>query len=347
VSDRSKSKERVVQAFLDLPEAERLDVVQKLVSYLTEDLGSEDKRLEALRRRADALEAVQLATEHVRAAGELAPDRPITSTRFTEVSKELGLGWSSSAVVRVFGRWRNATTAAAGETVREGPEQRRVRARMRGRDTGREDYVEGLRLWIASDPDGQLGRDYDAFVVAENERRGDKRRLIKSPGLAMSLALPWARLLEIARGETSLAAAQEAERKRILDEVDGRLVGGRSVAVILGLGVAHAGEIADRPDFPTPVAAISGTKAYLLEDLVAYRDGKPFPRRDEGSFQQSLVEMREVAVVLGRTIATARTYVNRELWHLIPRPVGRVGTNHYWWRADFEAWIQRRDPADD
>ena len=236
-------------AFLDLPEAERLAIVQELVSYLTEDLGSEDERLEALRRRASALEAVQRATAHLRASGELEADRQISATRFTEVSRQLELGWTSSSVVRVFGRWRNATTAAAGEAVREGPAQRRARARMRGRDTGREDYVEGLRLWIASEPAGELTSDYDAFVAAENERRGNVRPLVKSSGLTMSLALPWVRLLEIARGQTTLAAAEEAERKRILDGVDGRLVGARALAAILGLGITHAAEVAEHPGF--------------------------------------------------------------------------------------------------
>ena len=90
------------------------------------------------------------------------------------------------------------------------------------------------------------------------------------------------------------------------------------------------------------MAVVGGSKAYVLEDLLAYRDGKPFPQRQEGSFQQSLVEMSEVAADLKVTIGTARTYVNRELWHLIPKPAGRVGQSRYWWRAEFEAWVKQR-----
>jgi hypothetical protein len=116
------------------------------------------------------------------------------------------------------------------------------------------------------------------------------------------------------------------------------------VALLLGRSASRAREATQAPHFPAPVANVSGQRAWVVDDIVSYAAGQPFPTREPGELQHLIFDSRDVQQRSGLSGDSLRTAINKKDYHLLPAPAGQVSQCHYWLRADVDefSWPKRR-----
>jgi predicted DNA-binding transcriptional regulator AlpA len=346
-SANERTRRDVIQLFSQLPRREQLEVFEQLRTYVSEDLGVETDADRLLDREREALRALDQVAAHLRSRGELAADTAPTAKQFDQAAAELGLDWDRSRIVRVFGLWRNAQRSLLGESVTEGPAQKRFRQQTGGRRRTHESPLAALDEWLKTDPSEHARADYDAFAKAENRRRGKRAPpLPTSAAVTKSLGMPWGSVLSIAQGDVTL----EAERERLIEvelarrsETD--LVGHGLVAAMFGRGADETNYYIDRGEFPRQVATVGKSKAWFVGDLLAFRDSGEVVEREEGEYQDEILDTAQLAKLIGRSPDTIRTYVHQANWRHVPEPQGKAGNQLYWLSSEVAKWRRSREKA--
>lgn len=149
----------------------------------------------------------------------------------------------------------------------------------------------------------------------------------------------------MAEGDLTLAEAREEQATDLLGELgDEDLVGANAIQALLGYRTQRVEWLLKQPNFPAPVVRLGkvGVRGWYLGDLRAYAAEKPVPPRKDGEVQEKVVDAEALAQELGRHSDYLRASVNKEHWHRIPRPDGRIGHAHYWWRSTIEAWKRKK-----
>jgi hypothetical protein len=258
----------VLRRFFSLSTADQLEAFQEIREALSADPGEEDAHTREVRERAAALEAIGKVSEHLGLPEGQAP----TVQQFNETARKLGLGWGSTRVARIWGRWRVATSAYRGEQVTRTAASRSRSRRTTGPARAHEEYLEGIRRWLATKPASETAKDYDEWAAEQAQRGGAERLPVKSLALRKALGLGWAEMLAVARGSIDLASSRDARARKQLAELRGsrKLVAGSLVALVLGGSRERVQHLARHdPRFPTSVAQVGGARAWLLSDIEA------------------------------------------------------------------------------
>jgi hypothetical protein len=77
---------------------------------------------------------------------------------------QLGIGFSSAKIVRVWGRWRDATAALSGERDHSTVAERAYRRTYLGAGRTREEPLAAVRMWLESHDGSSYSVDYDDWA---------------------------------------------------------------------------------------------------------------------------------------------------------------------------------------
>lgn len=325
--------ESVLHRFADLTARTQLEAFSLMRQYLGGDVAEIAVDREIAKRKA-ALEAMQQVAANLRLPAGQAP----TTTQFREAAKRLSLPWSVSKVGRAWGRWRFACEAFTGHHLRRTARQQGVLDAHTGKRRVYEDYVTALRLWLETKPQAEVITSYEAWAREFNEvLPHDQKPVPGWTAIAHNLRIGFHDALRVARGETSLA--ELPKRRGDHTKEYGPLVSRQWIAGEYGLSPHHAAHVPRRPDFPKPVVMLSGTRAWLKEDVQAYFANKPFPKREEFELQETYLSRAELAALMGKRPRMMSQTT------LTPEPAGLVSRKRYWRRGDVEDWLEENDRA--
>jgi hypothetical protein len=342
----------VITRVLGLPDLAKFKVFDALLKDLGEQVGEEASTVRLVRERKEAVKVIGLVAEHL----ELAANKAPTVKQFDEVVGEVAEEWSSQKVIRVWERWRLAIQSYKGERRTDPPERRQMRRKNAAGSHGkrsRDDYVQGVRTWLATKPKKETKASYDSFAEQHNaeraalpydfERRRAGHSLVQAISVTNNLSIGWPYVLKVAKEEISLAKAQEAQLADSLPPVsENRIIGLASIAKLLKRQPDAVKELANtEPSFPVSVAHIQEHRAWLYEDMLLYKRGLAAPERDEDELQSLFADADELQARLVITPTAFKSALRRKRWDLIPKPEGAlVGGIYYWKRTQIDHWLK-------
>lgn len=211
--------------------------------------------------------------------------------------------------------------------------------------------LDGVREWIAAQPDDRTDRAYDQWALTLSEAATAPREMrATSASIKHAYGLrDWEDVLRVAEDPTldPFEIASEQILARTAQHRHYRLVSSIEVAVLLGVNantaVAHEPH-ARQQRWPSPVAKFAWVTVWLLDDVLEFRDTGKLIRRQPYRLQDELLSARQVQERLGigrQALLLAR---KRGRPHLAPPLAGQVGRYMFWLRDEVEAW--EREHAD-
>jgi hypothetical protein len=327
--------ETVLRRFGDLTTRAQLRAFEVIREYLGEEIKETEADREIDERQA-ALEVMRRVAEELGLPEGQAP----TTTQFDEVSKRLGLGWSTSRVGRAWVKWRFACEAFIGYRVRRTARHRALMTANTGKRRAHEDYLTAIRLWLDTNPPAVLTEAYNDWAREFNEALPTGQPPVMGwDTIDRVLRVSFADVIRAARGEIELS---DCPRKGSDHRKEyGPLVSANWIAGERDLTDHQARHITSRHDFPKPVVKLSGNRAWLKEDVEAYFNGRPFPEREELELQDEFMSMADLAAVMGKPPDRLKSQTMRR-----PEQAGLVGRKRYWRRDEVERWLkdEQRSP---
>ena len=330
---------RAFDAFVWLSRREQLVILDAEADYLAAATGTRPKLPQQLAKEDEALAWLDRAAELLELPPRVAP----TVDQYRSAQGLIPGAKSSSYIGRLFGSWALALEAFLGGARPESALQFSIRRALLGRRRTFDEYIAGVARWDRTDPLSSFRTDYDAFAdeVNANLTPGEKP-IVKANTVCRQTGLAWEDARACARGQLSREEALALRRIPARGKVDsGPLVGRAAAGAILGFGTWEAANVLRRPDAPRAVALIGPQqrRAWLRQDLDAFRDGRSFPIRRPFELQPQIVTPDELAARLGLSCTTLRVYLSQRP-HLVPAPAGRAAGAFWWWRADVSAWLE-------
>lgn len=321
---------------------ERLTVYEELRDYLGLAAAVETEVEREIEARRKTLEAMRAVAAHLgRAEGE-----GIKVREYNQARRELGLDVSEKQIRSAWGRWREANRVLAGGKARESPAQRSFRRHSSGKQPTKDTPFSALCEWlhdehgVAGAPPASKGAtDYGKYRKVRNATSSlkDLPRLPTASYIVTTTGLLWEDCVACALGEADADELREQRAtERRQDEGPLGLISGADIARVFGLRQLNKADT-QKPGFPVIVAVVGGFNAWVGDDVRAYHQGRDFPHRDPGSYQDKLVDAVEAAQLLGYHVDTLRTRISQES-PLIPMPEGRVGNAYYWRRETVTNW---------
>jgi predicted DNA-binding transcriptional regulator AlpA len=314
---------------------------EQLLAYaaLTEYLQAGETRLVVdpeLQERADALRLMRAAAEHLGLpdAGQL------LVRQFDAAPEEVREDWKSGRVIRAWGTWRLARQALTGGRATQTARQRALRSAYGVTKLRADDYLAGVRAWLATDPPKVTSDAYYDWARERNRNLPEGAMPYPAPlAIRHGLSLVWSATVEVARGDISLDEAKRHEFRHTRSVSTGEhdLVRKADIALIAGKHPSVARQMTYNPDFPTPVIVIGKRRYWLREDIDAYLAEQKVPERTENEFGHLYVNTREAAAIIG---------VRMEGFHHLrnlPDPVFRGHADRLWRRSDIEAFKKERE----
>jgi len=335
----------VLRRVLDLPARDQLELAQALTEYLgVAGLWKEDERARQMRLRAEAMDAVRAAAEYLQLPAGQAPK----VKEFQRADRETKLPMRYDAVLAAFeGQWRLVARYFRGETIPATAAQRAMLRKYMGRRDGvREAPLTGVRLFLTQDPPPAATRleDYDGWAREFNEHRPPEYMRVNEHAahICIQFGVGWDDVLAAARGHKDLEQAREASLELALANA-GPLIANALVCAMLGVSTDSRPGL--QAAFPQPVFYFTnGHPLWCRSDIDAYLAGRRDFTHEAGVLQEQYLDTRQLGEnVLGVTSTGAiRQRVNHQRWETVPEPLGKAGDQHYWSRADVEAWLRER-----
>jgi hypothetical protein len=203
-SRRQSELDALERRFLMLMDIDQREFCRWVEEYLRLDDSLFDDEGE---RQNETLDCIHRAARH------LGLTRPPTVVEYQEAARALNLDWSWQQIHRLWGSFAVAAGVAFGAKRPRSAQQRAFMTRYGGRYPAvREEYLEAVRIWVATGPPKETGLAYDDFAREYNYTLDDCRRpLPRCSTIRTALALAWREIVAIARGEE---AHPEVVRKR-------------------------------------------------------------------------------------------------------------------------------------
>lgn len=293
---------------------------------------------------------VKLAIELMRRAANYAglPDGAApTIPQYSRACQNLGLPMSTSSIWRLFGGWSWAQEACMGQTAPQPSHQQVAIVRaQKGIRRVSAPYIQQLKDWLKEEqPASTTRQDHLVYVVAFNDTRApDEPELVFPDTICTQLGISWEDALAVAREEMSLDGAQDRALRDIGAAGALSLIGLADIARLRRRTRPQVDADIRKPGFPAPVATISGKRAWLLSDVLAYNDKNKVPSRVPGEMQGQFLDARQVQALLNRSGDYVRTAINKKHWHRVPQPAGQVSQCHYWLREGVDQWAPNYRP---
>lgn len=166
VAGAPESRTQLASVLEDARALSHLDVMRLIVilqSDLRGHLTPESKDERQLRRRTEAVEAIQRSTEL------LATNGVVPTVRRFDTVKDGNGGWTHQRVIAAWGTWSAAARAAAGSGSRKTRAQFQQRSRASSAAWTYQDPFSSVCDWVAERPDRCTERAYDAWCRSRNE----------------------------------------------------------------------------------------------------------------------------------------------------------------------------------
>src|SRR5579862_1470401 len=261
---RKRLREDILLRFKELSWQDQFKTYKVIQGYFIHS-GPGSEAWREVVRRAECVEAIVKVAEHLgMAEGEVPGVEEYERTR-----TELGMELSAGKIIRRWEVWREVVKAARGEKVSMTARQRaNFRAAINRRPIG-EEWLEGIREWLAEHGPSTAQADYDSWVVERNEREGLRPPVAHGSGICDSLVLPWSAVVAVAKRELSLADAQAEQLERLRRE-DGEFVGVRAVALVNGISAPRAKHLVLEDGFPGHAFTLVSKRAWHLSDVEAH-----------------------------------------------------------------------------
>lgn len=333
-----------VKSILDriyaMPRSAQLNVFAALRDYLGAEDVPENRLDVRIDKQAESLDVMRRVAEHY----ELSPDTAPTATQWRSAPADVTAGWSVTRIVNTWGRFRFAQAAYVGEPLSRGSAKASMRRKAVRRHSQYEDELEGVRRWLKTSPASNLSTIYDEFAREQNELieagQSENLPLRLSAAVRSNVNLDWDQVIAVANDEADAMELREARRERALQRDTGPLglVGVAGAAAIVG----HTGnlqELVESPDFPAHVVQLGHTRGWLAEDVEAYRDRRPFPRREAGEMRHLIVGTAEMAEMRGYAGPASVVTTLHRAPTMLPPPDGRLGRSVYWLRSTVDEWL--------
>jgi len=320
-----------------LPEAELLDLYERLAAELEGQPVGEGRRDRRLRERADALRALRSARDEL----GLADDQPLTSRAFNEVCQYRVAGWNAGRVIRAWGTWRNAADVFAGATPPRRAEREAVTLVRGFRRSSHRPPLDGLLAWLATDPTAEGMHAYDRWARARNaELEPDEQRYMGSGGVAFAMETTFAvarRRAEAILADEPIPADEQQDVALAKYEAAGHeLVTFASFARTVGLSQKQLRSGVRRTPLPPPVLRHGHRTFWLASDCELWLDDKTV-QRPEGELDALVLDQRRLAQRLNTKLATIHSrYLHAP--HRLPPLAGLIGDQPWWDPAAVERW---------
>jgi len=78
---------------------------------------------------------------------------------------------------------------------------------------------------------------------------------------------------------------------------------------------------------------LSGRRAWLKDDVRAFFENSPFPKREEFELQNDYLSLADLAALMGKKPRMISQTTR------LPKPAGLVSRNRYWVRSEAERWL--------
>jgi predicted DNA-binding transcriptional regulator AlpA len=324
---------RLLRRFTELTEADQLHLYSTIREYLAaQDRDSvPDPELEA---RAGALKALQQACAHL----HLDDPRQLGVKQFDKLDPEVRNGWTSQRVLKAFHTWNKAKDVAAGDRAWDTPRQRAIRKAAGAMRVKTDDYFEGVRLWLQTDPPNLSVTSYDDWCRERNRMTAGKELPYSQyRGIRVRYGIGWESILGIARGELTLdeATKLEAKPRHATGKGEHEFVTMREIVVITGKPSWALQEQLNQSSFPTPAVIKGDRRFWLRADVEAWANERPFPARQQNELGHLYVDHIEDEAILG----TTKSMAGRTKGH--PLPIF-IGATRLWSRAEVEAHRDER-----
>lgn len=351
--ERSSELEEAIRRFVKLAPDDQLALFAEVQEHLGELSGEEDARKVTIRRRLEALEALAEVARHLGLPDGQAP----TVKQFEVTSKELGLEFSKSQVIRVWGKWRFASQAFVGGYLAYTTAQGTRKKQAEWYDRGNEEPIEALRRWLATKPPKETVISYDAWAKEQNrEAKPGAPKLQTHPGVTARVGLPWADAIKVARGERTKEEARADPTRRLKNAGDQDkhfakrwelrrdalkdlpdLISVAEVARLYGLGPFAGGKRTHQSGFPKPVQEWASGRLWLRDEVEAHLSGRNRKSADRER-AKGLLQSDELAKRLGMKLTTMQRYVVLKKWFLVPPPSVKLARSSFWLEEEVVAW---------
>ena len=288
-----------------------------------------------LDERGEALRIVRAVMEHRR----LDDPHKLEVTHFNAAPEKVREGWKSGRVIRAWGTWRFAREALAGAKPRPTARQRALKSKAGVPGLQTDDYLAGLREWVATNPPKLVFRDYDEWVKEKNAAlEADVLPFARYRQIRYGLGLSWKSVVSIARGEITLAeGTKKGVKKRVsVSRGPHDLVSSQDIVVMTGRshGVVQAWMHLD--SFPVPALVIGDRRFWIRGDVELFVQGKKNPARKHNELAGLYVTVAGAAEILGSAPSNTSRISG------MPAPVALVGAQRLWLTSDIEAFRERR-----
>lgn len=312
-----------------LSRADQIALYEALRAMLARQSGRLSAEEQAVADQRESLAELKRVAQSLGLSAGQAP----TVRQFDKRAAELESEWTSARVIRAWGRWRFAVAAMRGESVPLSAAQRSLRRKLAGRRRTHEEYLAGLRIWLATSPPSQTRADYDGFVREYNAMVAttDMAPLVSSGAVRNAFGLGWQEILEVATGLRELPdirARATAELARSAGPAG--LIAAGGVSLILGESRTVVSKLRREGGIPAAVVVVSGRPCWSIEQISAHREGRAIP--PWAYDPDDILDSAEVARMLGISGDSLRTAIHERSWHRVPKPAGKPGGVHYWIR---------------
>jgi hypothetical protein len=339
----------VISEVLDLSDEGKFQVFDALVEDLGEKVELDDPVTRSVQERNEAVTMIGLVAEHLGLEAREAP----TVKQFDEVVGDVAEDWNTGRVIRAWEAWRSAIRSYKNERHAQPLARRQARAMVaRGnRKRSRSDYINGVRQWLATEPQKETIKAYSSFAAQHNVRLVKAKKsgseaalpLVAAFAVQKNLQLGWPLVLKVSKREITLSEAQALVfAERIPPPSEDRIIGLAALARLLKQPEQRAMDLFVKDkNFPTTVAYIQGHRAWLYEDVLLYKRGLATPQRDEGELQVLFADAEEIRARVKMLPGNFQSAFRRQRWDLIPRPEGAlVAGIYYWKRTQVNHWLQ-------
>jgi predicted DNA-binding transcriptional regulator AlpA len=320
-----------MERILDLTAADQLRVYDALRDYLGVAIAESDAD-RRLTQRLEALSVLEQARDHLGLSNDVAP----TMAEFDRAADELGLDWNAQRVARAFGGYKIAASHLRGERSRGSGLKEGMRRAAIGRARTHEDYVTALRIWLATEPNPDRTRDYDAFARDYNSRNDHPLPL--SSAVKKGLTLFWVDCLRVARRETTLAEVAEHDLDIRETRTSGPhdLIGLREIGLMHDLKLTNVMNLSLTEGFPPPALILADKRTFLREHVAAHQAGRRQWEHKENFLRPLYYDVKEMAAAVGiRYILVSRRLHETRC----PPRTGVASGRSYWLKSDVETWI--------
>lgn len=341
-SARKRARQDICLRFKDLSWQDQYEVY-KFVSGFFFQSGPGSDQLREARERAECVTSIQKVAAHLELEDEMTPG----VQQYEKARKELGLRLSASAIIRRWVVWREVRKAVRGERVTLTVRQKEMLRVIQEQDYKDEEWLAGVREWLESRTTKKpyLAQAYSLWIIERNEQKPNQPPLAHNEVISNNLALPWEKILQVAKRDASLVDAQEQYLLEMKNE-NGMFVGLNAIALIHGVTLSKATRITEEPRFPPHVFKLSNGRAWYLEDVQAHRLGRFHPRRTVEELQDEIMTTAEVSGIIGlspeQLLRAVRKNEVAGAGKLAPRPVGQFSGQYIWFRRHVDGWLDAK-----